>query len=137
LSSTWQVPNGMPELAGLRAIVVEDEGSIALLIEDMLTDLGCEIVASAARLSEACRIAESSEFDFAVLDLNLDGQPALPVAEILTRRGIPFVFSTGYGCDGVPKEFARCQVIAKPFSFQNLRDKVAAAIDLGRKVKMP
>jgi DNA-binding response OmpR family regulator len=83
----------MVELAGLRALVVEDEGGVALLIEDMLEQLGCDIAASIATLEKALAFARANTFDFAVLDVNLDGKPVFPLAELLKSRKLPFVFS--------------------------------------------
>lgn len=57
----------MSEFSGIKVLIVEDEGFVALLIEDMLQDLGCEIVASVAGLKEACMVAETAQIDFAVL----------------------------------------------------------------------
>jgi CheY-like chemotaxis protein len=113
--------SGVSELAGRTAIVVEDEASVALLIEDMLLDLGCEVLASAAQLSRACALAETTTCDFAVLDVNLGGDFVFPAAEILRRRKIPFLFSTGYGRDGLPEAFKQHAIIGKPFAIEDLR----------------
>jgi CheY-like chemotaxis protein len=120
----------MVELAGLRTLVVEDEGAVALLIEDMLLDLGCEVVASAADLSRACELARSAQIDFAVLDLNLGGVSALPIARILRERRIPFVFSTGYGTSGASQEFESYPILTKPFVIADLKIKVSVALAL-------
>ncbi|MGY6156302.1 response regulator [Paraburkholderia graminis] len=117
----------MTDLAGLKALVVEDEGSVALLIEDMLESFGCEILASLARVDQACEFASKQIFDFAVLDVNLHGQPVFPVAHILCERLIPFVFSTGYGPGGVPAGF-NAPVLAKPFGIADLRRAVSSAL---------
>lgn len=118
----------MAELAGLRALVVEDEGGVALLIEDMLEELGCEVVASVPTLAKALTAAAAEEFDFAVLDVNLDGQLVFPVAEILQGRRLPFVFSTGYGRIGVPETFTECEVLSKPFTIEELERKLRVAL---------
>ncbi len=122
----------MVDLAGRRALVVEDEGAVALLIEDMLVDLGCEIVASAADVGRACELARTARIDFAILDLNLNGASAIPVGYILRERRIPFVFSTGYGTSGSSEDFASYPLLAKPFVIADLRDKIAAALVLHR-----
>jgi CheY-like chemotaxis protein len=115
------------ELLGLRVLVVEDEAAVALMIEDMLQDLGCTIAGSAARLAEALKIAATAEIDLALLDVNLAGQPVFPVAEILRGRRIPLVFSTGYGVRGLPDEFSGFPVLGKPFSTLELQQIIASA----------
>lgn len=122
----------MVDFTGLRALVVEDEGAVALLIEDMLLDLGCEIAATAAELCKACELARAARIDFAILDLNLAGASALPVAEILRERGIPFMFSTGYGTSAVSGDFDGYPIVAKPILMTELRDKIIAAMGLAK-----
>lgn len=121
----------MTVFPGIKVLVVEDEGFVALMIEDMLQDLGCEIVASVARLAEAQGIAASADIDLAVLDVNLDGQPSFPVAEILRDRGVPFIFSTGYGQTGLSDDFACYPLIAKPFSSAELEQAIAVVLAEG------
>jgi CheY-like chemotaxis protein len=118
----------MRGLAGLKALLVEDEAAVALLLEDMLLDLGCEIVASAANLVAACRCAAETACDFALLDVNLAGQQVFPAAKILERRGIPFVFSTGYGAAGLPEAFRNRPTLTKPFMIEDLEGTIHAAV---------
>ena len=118
----------MSEFNGIKVLIVEDEGFVALLIEDMLQDLGCEIVASVAGLKEACGIAETAQIDLAVLDVNLGGERSFPVAHILQERRVPFMFSTGYGTSGLPVEFSGCPVLGKPFSAKALEEMLARAL---------
>lgn len=117
----------MGELAGLRALVVEDEGSVALLIEAMLEELGCEVAASVATLAQAMTAATAESFDFAVLDVNLAGELVFPVAEALRARQLPFVFSTGYGATAVPAAFRGYEVLNKPFILEELERKLCIA----------
>lgn len=119
----------MIDLTGLRVLVVEDEGAVALMIEDMLESLGCEIADSVARLAEACKTAAEVEADLAVLDVNLDGQLVFPAAAILRERRIPIVFSTGYGASGLPDEFSGTPVLGKPFSMAQLRQTIAETLE--------
>jgi CheY-like chemotaxis protein len=118
----------MSQLNGLKALVVEDEAGVALLIEDMLTELGCEITAMAALLPRACQLAQSAVVDFAVLDVNLNGLPVFPVADILRERGIPFVFSTGYGANGLPNQYKNQPLVTKPFALENLERQLLIAL---------
>lgn len=118
----------MTELSGLRVLVVEDEAIVAMLIEDVLEALGCHIAASVASLATARDMAIRGEFDVAMLDVNVAGEPVFPVAHTLRERGIPFLFSTGYGATGLPEEFHGCPVLAKPFSQAELKEKLALAV---------
>jgi CheY-like chemotaxis protein len=99
----------------LRILVVEDEGMVAMLIEDMLIELGHEVGAIASRLDEAVRLAKADTFDFAIIDVNLDGRPSYAVAETLEVRRIPFAFATGYDAQGIDARFAAVPRLAKPF----------------------
>jgi DNA-binding response OmpR family regulator len=109
----------------LRILIVEDEMTIALLIEDMLTELGHEVVGIAMRLSQAMELAAAAPIDLAILDVNLDGHMSFPVADILGRRGVPFVFATGYGADGLDERYrGKAPVVKKPFRMQDLRSAI-------------
>jgi CheY-like chemotaxis protein len=118
----------MTDYSGLRVLIVEDEGFVAMMIEDMLEELCCELAGSVGKLANACEMASKAEIDFAILDVNLDGQPVFPVAEILRDRDIPFMFSTGYGVSGIPREFSGFPVLGKPFSLDELQRTIALAL---------
>jgi CheY-like chemotaxis protein len=115
----------MAALTGLRVLVVEDEGMVAAMIEDMLQDLGCIVAASVGQLEKAREIAAAADIDLALLDVNLRNELVFPVAEILAGRRIPFVFSTGYGASGLPAEFRNHTVLTKPFSQLQLQQAMA------------
>jgi CheY-like chemotaxis protein len=105
---------------GTRVLVVEDEAMIRMLLEDMLGELGCILAREAARMDEALEAARTAEFDVALLDLNLNGQNTGPVAEVLAARGVPFVFATGYGEQGLPEAFRDRPALKKPFQIDGL-----------------
>lgn len=119
-----------PELLGFRVLVVEDEAAISLLLEDMLLELGCEVVGPVGRLGAALEAAAGTDFDVAVLDVNLAGQPIYPVAEALAARNLPFVFSTGYGAGGIDPAYRGRPVLQKPFSQHELQ-RVLRAVRAG------
>ncbi|WP_160938240.1 HWE histidine kinase domain-containing protein [Teichococcus coralli] len=87
-------------LEGCRVLVAEDETPVALELEDTLRQLGCTVIGPAATLGEALRLAEqeirAGGLDAAVLDVNLHGQAAFPVADLLVRHGLPVLFASGY-----------------------------------------
>ncbi|MDR5740658.1 MULTISPECIES: response regulator [unclassified Caballeronia] len=118
----------MHDLHGVNVLVVEDERAIAMLMQDMLELLGCGVVDCVSTLHDACARAQSGSFDVAILDVNLGGHPVYAAAEILRTRGIPFVFSTGYGHGGVSNEFHGVPILAKPFAMTDLERTVASAL---------
>ena len=111
----------MAKFTGSRAFVVEDETLVLFSLEDVLADLGCEVVAQAMRLDQALATAsELGPVDVAILDVNIGGKPVFPVAEILKERGVPLVFATGYGREGLPPEWQDHAVIVKPYSLEDI-----------------
>jgi CheY-like chemotaxis protein len=108
------------DLAGLRAFVVEDEALVLMTLEDMLADLGCQVVATATRVEEALRLARDIAADVALLDVNVAGVRIDPVAELLAARGIPIVFVTGYEAPSLPQGLARTARVGKPFQAADL-----------------
>jgi CheY-like chemotaxis protein len=103
----------------------------ALEFEKLLRRAGIETVGPAARLQEALALAERERLDGAVLDINLDGQMVFPVAEVLRRRDIPFVFLTGYdSAAALPRDFRSERRLIKPVRLEEL--KVALADGLTR-----
>lgn len=112
----------MSESTGkLRVLIVEDEALVAMFIEDLLTDIGHEVGAVASRMEDALNIAKTGSFDFAIIDVNLDGKPSYPIAEALVERGIPFAFATGYGANGLDPRFHGFPVLSKPFALADLQ----------------
>ena len=103
---------------------------VAMMIEDMLADLGCVVVGVAGTVSQGMALAgdETLQIDGAVLDVNLGGEKVFPVAERLTARGVPFIFSTGYGPAGISEAYARTPTLAKPYGRKALADMIANAM---------
>jgi CheY-like chemotaxis protein len=108
-------------------LVVEDEMLVAMNIEDMLLDLGHEVAALASRLEPALTLAREGNFDVAMLDVNLAGQASFPVADILRDRGIPYLFATGYGVQGIAETYRAAPVLQKPFRARDLEETLRAA----------
>src|SRR5260221_4331848 len=102
-----------------RILVVEDEPMILMLLEDMLGELGYTVAAEAARIEEALEAMKNADFELAILDANLNGQPASPAADALVTRGIPFVFATDDG--DVATSYRGRPVLTKPFQMAGLK----------------
>jgi CheY-like chemotaxis protein len=104
-----------------RVLVVEDEVLVGMLIEEMLLELGYELAALSTHLEEALSIARTALFDFAVLDINLNGKQSFPVADAIRERGLPFLFATGYGSRILTAPYKDVPILQKPFSLEELR----------------
>tara|TARA_R110000764_G_scaffold69756_3_gene144236 strand:+ start:509 stop:886 length:378 start_codon:yes stop_codon:yes gene_type:complete len=116
-------------LNGRRVLIVEDESLVAMLLETILEDMGCLPVGPASTVDEGLALAsEQAQLDAALLDVNVAGRQIFPVAEILKSRGVPFVFSTGYGESGLPDEWRGQPTIQKPFTEAAIRDALMQAM---------
>ena len=120
--------NDEHQFASLRVVLIEDEALVVMLLEDMLAELGCRVIGMAAHLAEATQLADSTDADLAILDVNLDGQEAYTVAERLAARDIRFIFATGYGRHGLRAGFANRPALQKPFRLEDLRRAISEAM---------
>lgn len=107
-----------PTLKGKRILVLEDDFLIAMLIEEALLDEGCEIIGPVDNVTRALALAETAFLGGAVLDVNVAGVIAFPVAEALEARNVPFIFVSGYGASAVGER--NWKVCAKPFRAEEL-----------------
>jgi CheY-like chemotaxis protein len=123
---------GAASLKGRRILVVEDEMMIAMLVGDMLEDLGCFVVGPAHALDAALALARTeSALDAALLDVNLAGQPVFEVADALRAIGVPAIFSTGYGEAGLRDIDHGAPVLQKPFLAGDLKRALDEALGTG------
>ena len=107
-------------LSGRRVLVVEDEMLVLIMIEDMLADLGCQSVTAAATVDKALALINAQVFDVALLDVNLNGNDSHPVAEALSARGVPFVYSTGNTGHSLRAGYSDRPMLKKPFKYDEL-----------------
>ncbi len=107
---------------GSRIFIAEDEDLVRNLLEEMLAGLGHDVRVSAISVEEAVEVAGSSDFDAAILDINLRGQPIYPAADILMERKIPFIFATGLASDDMPDRFKAAPRVQKPFVEHQLQE---------------
>jgi CheY-like chemotaxis protein len=109
-------------------LLVEDEVLIRMMLVDMVRDIGHQVVAEAGSVDEGCLLAKREEYDLAIIDINLNGMNASPVAEAVVGRALPFFFLTGYGAKGVPDKFKDAPVLAKPCSPDTLKRKITSIL---------
>ena len=108
--------------------LVEDEVMIRMMVSDMLEELGYTVAAEAGEIGEALRLAETTYFDLAILDVNVNGKVITPVAELITARNRPFIFATGYGSSGLPQEYRDRPALQKPFQLETLAQMIATTM---------
>lgn len=108
-------------LAGKRVLIVEDESLVAELVADIADDMSAERVSIVATLGQALKSVTSESWDLVILDLNLQGTPSWPVADLLRKRGTPYLVVSGYGQEMTST--VDTPVLAKPYS---VADFVAA-----------
>ncbi|HEY9057563.1 MAG TPA: response regulator [Aurantimonas sp.] len=116
-------------MKGLKIFVVEDESLVAMQLEDMLFDLGCEVVGLAMRLNGAHEMIDAGiEVDVAILDVNVGGEKVYPVAERFRSAGVPVIFATGYGRSGLEQEWQSCPVLQKPYTERQIESSIGSAL---------
>ncbi len=105
-----------------RVLLVEDETLIAMMMEGLLRDLDLEVVGPFGTVSDALEAVRHEAIDAALLDVNLGGEMAYPIARLLEAKKVPFVFMTGYGSETIAMPFANVRVFQKPLERELLRD---------------
>lgn len=100
-------------------LVAEDEMLLAMMLQDLLEAQGYNVL-KAPSLHRCLELAESESIDVAMLDINLAGEPSFPIAAVLRRRGIPFLFCSGYGSQGLPAEWRGETMLQKPYDSKQL-----------------
>ena len=105
-------------------LLVEDEALIRMMLSEMMDELGHVVVAEAGSIEAARPLAERAEFNLAILAINIDGLNIRPIAEIIEKRGLPFLFVTGYGPAGLPEPFRERPVLSKPCMIENLQQAI-------------
>src|SRR5262245_8926318 len=109
-------------------LLVEDETLIRMMLAQMVEELGHRVVAEAANVDVGRTRAEIEDYDLAILDINLQGFNVQPVAQAISRRGLPFFFLTGYGSRGVPNGFKGLPVLDKPCTIEVLKSAIDTAL---------
>jgi CheY-like chemotaxis protein len=118
-------------LAGSRILVVEDEPLIAMLIEDILRERGCDVVGPAATVADGLRLVTDAPLDAALLDVNIGEETVYPVADALRRLDVPFVFVTGLREDNLSEPYRVQPTIRKPIFRRDFAERVVEALAEG------
>jgi len=105
-----------------RVLLVEDEALVAMMMRDILLELGLSVAGPFCTPAEAVAAARDDGVDAAILDVNLGGELIYPVADTLAARGVPFVFVTGYGAESIDGRFAHVPILQKPIERQVLQE---------------
>ncbi|MDT7952611.1 MAG: response regulator [Acetobacteraceae bacterium] len=117
-------------LVGKRVLLVEDEMLVAMLVEELLAELGCIVLGPYGRVAPALAAIETELVDVAVLDVNIAGEKVFPVAHALERRGVPFLFVTGYGESALPRDRPNWEACVKPFHMHELAERLASKLEM-------
>ncbi|MBK1838217.1 response regulator [Azospirillum sp. YIM B02556] len=108
----------------LRILLVEDEPLVAMAIEDSLEVQNVGVVGPAGTVAEALDLIDKGGIDAALLDVTLRGERVDSVADALSAKGIPFVFTTGHGAAGLPLSHQDRPVLTKPFREVEMNDAI-------------
>jgi len=115
-------PAGGLKVAGKpRVLLVEDEALVAMMIQECLVDFGYQVIGPVCTASDAVTKAKDAYFEAAVLDINLGDGAVYPIADILTARGVPFVFVTGYDVDSIEPRYRKIPILQKPIERDMLK----------------
>ena len=115
-------------LNGRKILVIEDSPVVAPYVADLLDDLGCAVVGPAPNMALARELAEAGGFDAALMDVHIRGERVFPLCDVLDHQGIPFVLTSGYADWQVPDRWADRPRLQKPFTLDNLREALGAAL---------
>lgn len=113
-------------IAGSTILVLEDEAIVGLELEDEIAGAGGTALL-VDRIDHALDLAVGSAIDGAILDVNVHGRESYPVADVLLRRGLPFIFATGYGDKLHPERFTAVPTVSKPYSLADIQQALIKA----------
>jgi DNA-binding response OmpR family regulator len=109
-------------------LIVEDEALIRMMLVEMVEHLGHKVIGEAGRIDEGRSLAETQEYDLAILDINLQGFNVQPIAEAVRSRGLPLLFLSGYGSNGAPVGFKGAPILEKPCTPDKLKRMIDAVL---------
>lgn len=116
------------ELSGKRVLVVEDSPVVAPFAEAILELLGAVVIGPAGSMADARELSHSEDIDVAVVDVRIRGEKSYAICEILTRRSVPFVLTSGYADWSLPEEFEDRPQLPKPYNIEDLEKALLSAL---------
>jgi two-component SAPR family response regulator len=114
--------------SGLRVLVAEDDGLVSLALQDILVDMGCEIVGSASEANAAMSLVHQARADVAFLDYWLHDKPVDAVADVLITRGVPIVLATGFGAKDIAPRLRHVPLLRKPYIVEDVEDVLSQVL---------
>ncbi len=114
------------DLTGCCVLIVEDQFLLADEMQHAVERLGATVLGPIPNVQAALRAIAESRPDIAILDLDLNGSPAYPIAEALQAAGVPFAFTTGFDAASVDPRFGGVRYIEKPVRMRVLADVLLA-----------
>jgi len=109
--------------SGHSVLIVEDEALLALMLEDLLSDIGHHVM-HADTLPDALELVEREHFDAAILDIDIRGRDVFPVATRLRELHTPFVFVSARHADRLTPEFSQEELLAKPYTVAQVQQSL-------------
>lgn len=117
------------ELTGRKIFLVEDSPVVSSFAEDVLAELGCEVVGPAANMASARELAQEATMDGAIVDLRIRGDKIFPICEILAGRGVPFVITSGYADWTMPEKWQDRPQLPKPYTLGDVEAALGKLLD--------
>ena len=109
-----------------RILIIEDSPVVGPFTAEMLAELGYAVAGPAPNMASARQLIESEEIDAALVDLNIRGERAVPLGELLAAKGVPFIVTSGYAGWQMPDEWSSRPRLQKPYTIEQVRDALEA-----------
>lgn len=117
---------------GLKVFLAEDEPMLLWALEEIMSDLGCTVAGTAARVTDATAFVANNAFDVAVLDATLSDGPVDPVVAVLSARGTPVIIASGAAAAECAARFGDAVYLQKPYRDADLRQALLQALAPGQ-----
>ena len=115
--------------AAFRAVlIVEDDGLLAMMMEDLVRAEGATEVHTSRSAASALKLVTTDPLDCAILDISLQDGATYEVADRLAARGIPFMFCTGLSRSDIDPRHRHRPLLAKPYGDAQFRACLTEAL---------